>query len=699
MKSRLFRLAKILGVAALSLLLTGLAVWGFGPMIYRFPDAEFAARQPSRVFTDRHGEVIRAELASDEQWRLDVPLEAISPHVPAAFIALEDKRFYSHGGIDLVAIGRAVLNNAGAGRIVSGASTISMQLARLSAPEPRSYGAKIRQALRALDLERRHSKDWILTAYLNHTPYGSNILGIEAASRYYFSKAARELTTAESALLVGLPQRPAALRPDRYPEAAKDRRSRVLVRMLEQGLISEEEAKTMDAAPLNLVLAKGPSKLGFPSSHAHFCERAAAGNSGDRVATTLDPDLQARAEFAIRRQVESLPGVDDGAIIIIENAEFAIRAMVGTLDFTRVGDGQVNAAVARRSPGSALKPFLYALAIDGGLIVPDTQLPDVPLAFRDYKPENFDGSFLGEVAAREALVRSLNTPAVRVLESVGVAHTISQLQRCGVRSLDRPVADYGLTLALGGGEVSLLELANAYAGLAREGRFADAWFSQGEPSAAEQPFATGTVALVTQMLNDRPLPGGARMAWKTGTSNGHRDAWCVGYSPSHTIAVWLGNKDGRPSSALIGSQAAAPVVGQLALAPELNRGRFAADEVIAIDLCTRTGLRATAHCAGAQQGDAVAGIPLRPCPGACAADSARTGLKPRIVSPTSGTYVAEGAVARLRVAARDGENGAWYVNGEFVGWTPHFRDFLPGEHRITCLFASGTTDAVELLVR
>jgi penicillin-binding protein 1C len=415
--------------------------------------------------------------------------------------------------------------------------------------------------------------------------------------------------------------------------------------------------------------------------------------------TTLDPELQSRAEFAIRRQVESLPGVDDGAIIIIENAKYAVRAMVGTLDFGRPGDGQVNAAVARRSPGSALKPFLYALAIDGGIIVPETRLPDVPLAFRDYKPENFDGRFLGDVPAREALVRSLNTPAVRLLETIGVPHAITQLQRCGVRSLTRPAAEYGLSLALGGGEVTLLELANAYAGLARGGVFANARFSEGEVAAAEQPFATGSVALVTQMLTDQPLPGGGRMAWKTGTSNGNRDAWCVGYSPSHTIAVWLGNKDGRSGAELVGARAAAPVVGQLALSADLNLGEFPAGELVTMDLCEHSGLRATVACLATQSGDAVARIPVRPCPGSCVANSADSGLKPRILSPSPGVHVAEGEAARLRVAAREGEQGAWYVNGEFVGWQPHFRNFTPGAHRITCLFTSGTTDAVELTVR
>ena len=689
------RICKIAGLILLLLVLGLFLVWLFGPMIYRFPDAEFAARQPSRVFTDMHGEVIRAELASDEQWRLEVTLDEISPHVPAAFIALEDQRFYSHGGIDLVAVGRAVLSNFDAGRIVSGASTISMQLARLSKPEPRSYGAKIRQALRAIDLERRHSKEWIMTAYLNHTPYGSNILGIEAASRYYFSKPASELTVAESALLVGLPQRPAALRPDRYPERAKERRTRVLEEMREHGMIDDQQLAQIDAAALNLVLAEGPSKLGFPLGHTHICELA--NTPGDRVETTLDPELQARAESAIQRQVDSIEGVDDGAIVIIENVSMAVRAMVGTLDFQRPGDGQVNAAIARRSPGSALKPFLYAIAIDGGLIAPESRLPDAPLAFRDYQPENFDGDFLGEVTAREALVRSLNTPAVRVLESIGVPHAIEQMQRCGVRSLDLSAADYGLTLALGGGEATLLELASAYAGLARGGQFSAARFTPSKIE-VEQPFAVGTIALITNMLRDQPLPGGGRMAWKTGTSNGHRDAWCVGYSPSHTVAVWLGNKDGRPSSDLVGWQAAAPVVAEFALDPQLNQGQFPAGDLLELALCQQTGLRATARCAGSFVGETVAGIPLRPCSSICLATSATSGLKPRIVSPSPGVYRAEGETARLRISARDGENGAWYINGEFVGWQAHFRNFEPGSHRITCLFATGITDAVELIV-
>ena len=712
---------------------------------HRFRADDLNMRRPSRLFRDRRGTIVRAELGDDDCWRLPVRVTDVSMHLVQASIAVEDRRFWIHRGVDWIAVCRAFTGNIANGRIVSGASTISMQLARLARPEPRGYPAKLRQALRALDLERKHDKDWIIEQYLNFAPYGGNLVGVEAAARAYFGKSAADLSLCEATLLAGLPQRPTAFRLDRSPQAARMRQRRVLESLQRIGYMDARQAESVMARTFPTVECPRTdpntrlSRLGYPMSEAHFCGLASREGSSNDVRMTLDPSLQLLAREALRSQLNSLAGVADGAAVIIENASGAVRALVGTIDFAAQPHGEVNAACVRRSPGSALKPFIYLLAIDGGLIVPDTILDDIPLRYRDYRPTNFDRKFRHRISAREALTRSLNTPAVRLLAKVGPRLLVERLHSCGVRTLDRGAETYGLSLALGGGEVTLLELTNAYAGLARNGLFYPCRFTASPVerdqagtvqrdavrSDATRPFGRGAVALTVEMLATYPLPGlaGQPVAWKTGTSNGYRDAWCIAFDGELTVGVWLGNKSGRPARALVGAQAAAPVVAHI-IRGACRDGRT---RPLRVDpghlsemvLCDQSGLRARPTCPRTCIGAVPAGVPLVPCPlhqvrvmssavlrerddETAAAGSGLTPPSPQILSPAPGVYLTSGSATRLEVRSATPGGYTWFIDGEHIGskGEAFWHNFGRGKHRIACVGPlSGHAAQVEFQVR
>jgi penicillin-binding protein 1C len=685
------------------------------PRLCPFPDARLAARRPARLFYDAQGHVIRAESGDGQLWRLPVPLAEVSPWLVQATVAVEDRRFRRHPGLDPCAALRAAWQNARSGRVVSGASTLSMQLARLAVPEARGWGAKLRQSCRALDLERRHDKAWILEAYLNHAPYGGTLVGVEAGARGYFGKSARDLSLGEAALLAGLPQRPSALRPDRHPAAARRRQEQVLARLTATGAITPDQAAGAWRLPPAWrpprAVTASDTRVGYPVGEAAFCRLAAAATPAAHVRTTLEPGLQAAAHEALLRQAALLPGCEDGAAVVLDSTSGKVLALVGGIRGDTSAGGLVNAAVARRSPGSALKPFLYLAALDDGRLLPETRLADQPLAYRDYRPGNFDGTFRAEVSARDALARSLNTPAVRVLEELGVGYALERLHACGLRSLDRTAAHYGLSLALGGGEVTLLELTNAYAGLARNGLFAPPLFLAAPAASADivlgstRPFAPGSVALLTDMLRTLALPGsgGLSLAWKTGTSNGFRDAWCLAYNSEYTVGVWLGNTSGRPSRSLAGAEAAAPVVVTLfrALYRERPPPAFAAElaGTVPARLCASSGLGARATCGASVFARAPADTPLRPCPG-CASGPGPVAASRRaeqliILSPEPGRYRADAlAPVRLPLVAEAEEDCAWFVNGLYRGRGARLpaQSFAPGAHRVLCIARHG--DAV-----
>jgi penicillin-binding protein 1C len=530
------------------------------------------------VVTDHTGEPLRFFLPADHRWRFPVRLAELPAELSEALVASEDQRFRRHLGVDPVAVVRAAWANVRAGEVVSGASTIPMQIARMAEPGPRTFGAKLRESFRALQLEMRFSKDELLERYLNLTPYGGNVEGVGAAAWFYFGKSPDQLSLGEIALLTALPRSPVRYDPTLHPAEARAARDRVLHQLAERGAFPREEISHALAEPLP------SSRRRPPFAAPHLAELAARKLPGrTRIQTALDRDVQSVAEEQVARRIGELrtTGIGNAAVVVLDNRTRAVRALVGSAGFGEVAwQGQVNGAMARRSPGSTLKPFLYVMAMDQGRVITDSWLLDVPTDYSGYVAENYDERYRGAVTVRDALIHSLNASAVRLLAEVGLPEFHRLLVRGGLETLDRPAEHYGLPLVLGAGEVRLVELANLYATLAEGGIYRPVvWVDPSERDGGEgsgggiRLFSPEAAAAVTRILTDvrRPdLPeawdltrGVPAVAWKTGTSYGHRDAWAVGSSRQYTIGVWVGNFDGRPRQGISGSQHAGPLLFDL----------------------------------------------------------------------------------------------------------------------------------------
>jgi penicillin-binding protein 1C len=540
-------------------------------LLFPFP-WESLERPPAVVVMDRTGAPLRFFLPADDRWRFPVKLSDLPPELPRALVASEDRWFYRHPGINPVAIVRAAWSNLRAGEVVSGASTIPMQIARMAEPGPRTISSKVRESFRALQLERRFGKDELLEIYLNLTPYGGNVEGIGTAAWFYFGKEPDQLSLGEIALLTALPRSPGRYDPTLHPGAAQEARNRVLAQLTERGVFPREEIENARQVPVPRTRRKPP--IAAP----HFSEQVKALLPGEpRIRTTIDRRLQTIAEEQVIHRIRELrdQGIGNAAVVVIENGTHAVRALVGSAGFQEsYFKGQVNGALARRSPGSTLKPFLYALALDQGRVLPDSYLLDIPTDFSGYVAENYDDQYRGRVTVREALIQSLNACAVRLLSEVGLKDYHRLLKDGGLATLDRPYHQYGLPLVLGAGEVRLLDLTNLYASLAGQGEHRAYRVLEGErASSPAQLFSPESAHLITEILTDvrRPdLPeswdlsvGAPGVAWKTGTSYGHRDAWAVGFSQRFTIGVWVGNFDGRPRKGISGSQHAGPLLFDL----------------------------------------------------------------------------------------------------------------------------------------
>jgi len=570
---KLRRILRRCGVVSLVCVL--FAFLGFLVLDRAFPFPFAVLERPAAVVVqDRSGEPLRIFLPDDQTWRLPVRYGEIPEEMIRAVVLSEDRWFHRHPGVNPLAIARATVQNLRAGRVVSGASTIPMQLARIVEPKPRTVSAKIVEAFRALQLTWHTDKHEQLEAYLNLAPYGGNIEGIGAAARLYFDKDVATLSTGEIALLTALPRAPSRYDPTRHAESAREARDVVLRRLARSGTVSREDAEAAMRQPVPRVRRPVP----FEAPHAaRYLRGLYAGEN--RILSTIDRELQRSAEAIATRRVAALraQGIGNYAVVVVENQSRALRALVGSAGFFEDQfDGQVNGAVARRSPGSTLKPLLYALALDDGLVVPDSYLLDVPTDFSGYIAENYDGLYRGRVTVREALRFSLNTPAVRLLSRVGLTRFVELLHRGGLATLDRRPQDYGLPLILGAGEVTLLDLTNLYADLAEGGAHRDLSLLVRELDAhppEHRLVSREAAALVLEIMTEteRPdLPQSWKLArevpavaWKTGTSYGHRDAWAVGSSSSYTIGVWVGNFDGTPSQGISGSRHAAPLLFEL----------------------------------------------------------------------------------------------------------------------------------------
>lgn len=524
----------------------------------------FAQAETSFEVLDRNGELLRAYTVSGGRWRLKVDLEQVDPLYLEMLIAYEDKRFATHNGVDpyamLRAFGQAVRN----GRVVSGGSTLTMQVARIM--ERSGTGAlsgKLRQLRVALALERRLTKDEILTLYLNSAPFGGNLEGVRAASRAYFGKEPTRLTPAEAALLVALPQSPETRRPDRHPDTAEAARSRVLTRMTRFGIISEDRAEAALREPIPRL------RRPFPSLAPHFSDTLRVHGRFLRrpVETSIDATLQASLERLAREAVRARGARLSAAIIVIDHRSGETLASVGTAAYANTArEGFVDMTQAIRSPGSTLKPLVYGLAFDDGLVHPETLIDDRPTDFNGYRPQNFDGEFRGSLPVREALQLSLNIPVVALTKELGPDRLFASLDRAIGSKPALPGDRPGLAIALGGIGISLEDLARLYATIARQGRpLPFRFYGLDPPEVMSTANVISPVAAwhVTNILSDIPPPPGRphiRLPYKTGTSYGHRDAWAVGFDGAHVIAVWMGRPDGTPVPGAFGAESAAPML-------------------------------------------------------------------------------------------------------------------------------------------
>ncbi|HOC92352.1 MAG TPA: penicillin-binding protein 1C [bacterium] len=562
-------------------------------------------RLPSTAVYSKDGELMKAFLSQDDFWRIRAELDDVSPFLRQAVLAFEDKWFYYHPGVNPVSLVRAAAANAKSREVVRGGSTITMQVARMMEPKRRNYLSKLIEVFRALQLELFFSKNEILEMYFNMAPYGGNIEGAAAAAHFYFGKSPASLSKSEAISLVAIPNSPTKLRPDRDFEAFKRRKEHVAYRLLKAGLIDEnefEEAKSDE---------KPRSRMTLPSTAPHFSLLAKTRLPSEaNIVSGIDMRTQALCERTLARHLSPLLplGITNGAVVVIENKTRMIRGMVGSRDFDDLlNQGQVNGAIAPRSPGSALKPFVYALALDEGIISPKLMVADVPVRYGSYSPANFDRKYRGGIPAEEALKLSLNVPAVNLTSRLK-GKFYSFLKKGGITTLNRPSEHYGLPIVLGACEVSLLELTNLYSSISNGGVYRKYRISDGDPeSAPAQIMSEGAAFIITDILADvrRPdLPNCwefsvnmPKVAWKTGTSYGQRDAWSVGYNKDFTVGVWLGNFSGKEADMLVGAEVAAPLLFDVFNALSGGDEWFAKPDSVGIrKVCPLSGMPVSENC-------------------------------------------------------------------------------------------------------
>lgn len=517
-------------------------------------------RETSVEVRGQEGRLLRAYTVDDGRWRLPVALHEVDPDYLAMLIRYEDKRFDDHAGVDPVALMRAAGQAVRSGEIVSGGSTLTMQVARLLEDGPTgSWSGKLRQIRLALALERRMTKDEILELYLNHAPFGGNLEGVRSASYAYFGKPPARLTPDEAALLVALPQSPETRRPDRHPGAATDARDRVLARMVGAGIIAEEDR----IAALREIVPN--ERRPFPALAPHLADLALRDRPlSGRHDLTIEAHLQARLEALAAEALEEQDPRMQIALMVADHRTGFVLASVGSAAFRAdPRQGFVDMTRAARSPGSTLKPLVYGLAFDRGLAHPETLIADVPMDFDGYRPENFDGLFRGDIRVRRALQMSLNIPVVVLTEALGPANLLAGLRQAGADPV-LPEGQAGLAVSLGGIGLTLQDLVALYAGIANGGEARPLVWRQGAGSGPPQRIM-GPVAAwqVADILLGTPRPVGVQgtgIAFKTGTSYGHRDAWAIGFDGRHVVGVWMGRPDGTPVPGAFGGELAAPVL-------------------------------------------------------------------------------------------------------------------------------------------
>ncbi|WP_419897540.1 penicillin-binding protein 1C [Roseomonas sp. USHLN139] len=619
------------------------------------------------VVVDAQGRTLSVLPAAGGVWRVETTASDVPPHLIDLLIAAEDARFAWHPGIDPVALARASLQWVRAGRVVSGGSTLSMQAARLLEPRPRTLRSKLIEMARALQLEARYGKAGVLRIWLTLAPMGGNLEGVRAGALAWFGREARNLDPAQSALLVAIPRRPEALRPDRHPAAARVARDRTL-------LVRAAGAEGISAADRALLAAVVPSARQPMPGLAPHLSREAAREGASR--TTLDASLQRALEGLLERAREGLPGRVSTAAIIADLHTREIRALVGGAWGEEARAGALDLTQAVRSPGSAMKPLLYALAFEDGVARPDSLLDDAPMRFGAYAPENFDHGFTGRVTAAEALRKSLNMPAVLLLDRIGPLRFATAMKRAGAIPRLPPGAEATLPLALGGAGVTLREVVGVTAMLGDAGRAAPLrWRADDAAPAPAPPVLAPRAAAQVAAILTRGFPGGgpSGVAWKTGTSWGGRDSWAVGFDAGHVVGVWVGRPDGSPivaeTGGATGTQLALPLLARsFALLPAAPRAQPL--------VMARAG--AVRNLAVAELGDRL-----------------------RLVFPAPGASISDGPVT-LRAAG--GQRPLTFlVDGQPLDATPARRDTAwipqgPGHYRVTVLDAAGASATAAIRV-
>ena len=574
-----------------------------------FPVDEGKLHKPiSQSIYDKNGKLLRTFLSTDEKWRIWVDIDEVSGYLRKAVINVEDRTFYFHPGVNPWAIIRAVYLNIKNGEIISGGSTITMQVARMMEHRKRTLFSKFVEMICALKLEVFFSKNDILEFYFNMAPYGGNIEGVGAACYYYFQKSPSEISLAQAALLSAIPNSPNKLHPEKHPERLEKKRNEILAHLRKRRVITDEEYQT--AIREKIVIEKTGMVFDAPHftdlMHRYFPEKR-------RVYTTLEPMVQEKCRKVLRQHLRKWRdlGITNGAIVVLDNKTNSILALVGAYDFfDQAHSGQVNGAISPRSPGSTLKPFLYAIGIDKGIISPSTILYDIPVNYASYSPENYDGKYRGVVTVKEALVKSLNIPAVKMLNKIGVGEFVSFLQKGGISTVDYENLNYGLSMILGGCEVKLTELTNLYATLANGGCYRRIRYCKEEPVIKGVPIlSSGATYIITELLSEVRRPDmptywkftleRPKVAWKTGTSYGHRDAWSVGYTKGYTVGVWSGNFDGQGVPELVGAQISGPILFDVinAISGKEETRWFAKPSTVSErEVCATSGMVANEDC-------------------------------------------------------------------------------------------------------
>ncbi len=532
-----------------------------------FPPPLARVEAVSPVVLDKDGVWLRAFLTPAGRWCLEARLADIDPEFRARLVRIEDRRFWVHPGIDPLALARAGAGYAATGAARSGASTLTMQLARLLEPRPRTIASKLIEMVRALQIERRWTKARILSAYLTLAPYGGNLEGVRAASRAYFGRDPRALNDAEMALLIALPQAPEARRPDRRPGAARAARDRVIAKFEAAAMIGPRLAAEARAAPV-------PGRTPFPARADLAAAHIARAHPGAVTVSTLDARLQEDAAALLRARAAKLGQGVTAAALVVELKGRRVRAAVGGTGRDRPG-GFIDMTRAVRSPGSTLKPFIYALAFDDGFAAPETVVEDAPRRFGGYLPENFDRRFHGQVRVAEALQHSLNLPAVAMLERVGAGRFEAALTLAGARPRfpHRRTAEPGLALALGGVGLTLEELVTLYAALGDGGAARPLTYAGIPSGRSYRLMRAETAEKVLSILARSPSPAGRapgrltlaapHIAFKTGTSYGFRDSWALGLAGGYAAGVWVGRPDGAARPGASGRSEALPLLFDL----------------------------------------------------------------------------------------------------------------------------------------